>query len=232
MARSSRLALALVVALTGCKRLDDTLASVPIFAFMRAAPAYGPYEAPRPAPPNSVPFASPVGVPEPPVENTEQARIAWGETHPNPYAGVPETLERGQALFERYCAVCHGATGAGDGPLVGPGRFPQLTTLNLTLPATAARSDGYIYLMIRMGRGMMPSYAERTTPDERWWIVNYVRQLQRQAGTLAAAEPAGAAGQAMAVDRSVAASPSAGAAPGQGAESRVLAANGAAPEVD
>ena len=192
MARSKWLVLALVLVLGGCKPLDDALASVPIFAFMRKGPALEAYEAPRPPPPNTVPFASPVGVPEPPVENTEQARIEFGETHPNPYAGIPETLEAGERLYERYCAVCHGATGAGDGPLVGPGRFPQLSTMNLTLPATVERSDGYIYLMVRMGRGLMPAYAERTTPDERWWIVNYVRYLQQQAGTLAAAQPAGA----------------------------------------
>ncbi|HWV57752.1 MAG TPA: cytochrome c [Longimicrobiales bacterium] len=192
MARSKWLALALVLVLSGCKPLDDALASVPIFAFMRAAPAYESYEAPRPAPPNTVPFASPVGVPEPPVENTEQARIAWGEANPNPWAGRPETLEAGQRFYERYCLVCHGETGRGDGPAVGPGKVVQLSTMDLTSAATAARTDGYIYLMIRMGRGLMPSY-ERVPPDERWWIVNYIRQLQQQAGTLTAAQSAGAA---------------------------------------
>lgn len=177
--------------LVGCKPLDDTLASVPIFAFMRVAPALGPYEAPRPAPPGSVPFAAPGGVPRAPISATgqmvtEQERIAFGETHPNPYPPTEENVEAGRALFNRYCAVCHGAGGAGDGPLVGPGRFPQLATMDLTAPATAARTDGYIYTVIWLGRGLMPRYGDRVTDAERWLIVNYIRHLQQQAGTAAA----------------------------------------------
>jgi mono/diheme cytochrome c family protein len=53
---------------------------------------------------------------------------------------------------------------------------------NLTLPATTGRSDGYIYAIIRAGRGLMPSYGPRMTHLERWATVSYVRQLQRAAG--------------------------------------------------
>ena len=39
-------------------------------------------------------------------------------------------------------------------------------------------SDGYLWGMIANGRGLMPSYRRIPTYD-RWQIVAYVRQLQR-----------------------------------------------------
>jgi mono/diheme cytochrome c family protein len=45
----------------------------------------------------------------------------------------------------------------------------------------AAYSDQYLYAMIRVGRGLMPEYGSRITHFDRWSVVNYVRQLQRQA---------------------------------------------------
>ena len=37
--------------------------------------------------------------------------------------------------------------------------------------------------MITNGRGLMPSY-KRIPAQERWYVVDYVRQLQRDAGVL------------------------------------------------
>jgi mono/diheme cytochrome c family protein len=41
-----------------------------------------------------------------------------------------------------------------------------------------AWSDGYLYSIIRYGRGVMPRYADRVRGQTRWEVVNYVRQLQ------------------------------------------------------
>jgi mono/diheme cytochrome c family protein len=84
--------------------------------------------------------------------------------------------------------VCHGPQGQGDGTIVGQDRYPALAP-NLTLPASVARTDGYIYAIIRVGRGIMPAYGPRTSHLERWAIVNYVRQLQQSAGAAPAAQP-------------------------------------------
>ena len=55
-----------------------------------------------------------------------------------------------------------------------------------------AYSDGYIYSIIRYGRGVMPRYGDKVyAPADRWAIVNHVRKLQAQAP--APQEPAGAA---------------------------------------
>jgi hypothetical protein len=42
---------------------------------------------------------------------------------------------------------------------------------------TKGRSDGYIFGMIRNGRGLMPPY-NRIEEMDRWDVVNYLRALQ------------------------------------------------------
>jgi mono/diheme cytochrome c family protein len=67
---------------------------------------------------------------------------------------------------------------------VGPGKFPTAPAINGA--ATAARSDGYIYGVIVVGRGLMPAYGEKVTHADRWAVVTYLRQLQAQGGAAAA----------------------------------------------
>jgi mono/diheme cytochrome c family protein len=164
---------------SACTQIDNALAAVPVFAFLRVSPAFGPHENPRPAPPGSVPFESMLGDVLPPMEGTEAAIRAF-EASPagvNPLAqDDAAALEIGRVMYERHCAVCHGATGRGDGPVIGPGKFPLAPSL-VEGPALA-QSDGYKYGIIRAGRGLMPAYGSRISHLERWSIVNYIRALQ------------------------------------------------------
>lgn len=166
-----------------CTRIDNALASVPIFAFLREAPSFDPYEHPLPPPPGAVPFMSPNGESLPPLEATEAALNAFAASPDgqNPLAANdPAALALGQVMYERHCAVCHGTQGAGDGPLAGPGKFPVVPSL--VSGAALGRADGYIYGVIRAGRGLMPSYGARMTHIERWSVVTYVNSLQGAAG--------------------------------------------------
>ena len=173
--------LALAMApLTACTQFENMMASVPIFSYLRNAPSFDPYEAPRPAPYGSVPFNTPAGESLGPEESTEEGLNAFAATVKNPFQpGDTAALRAGKVMFERECYVCHGPQAKGNGPIVGPGKFPMAP--NLTLPQTVARSDGYIYAIIRAGRGLMPSYGPRVNHLERWAIVMYLRQLQAQA---------------------------------------------------
>ncbi|MCR4340712.1 MAG: c-type cytochrome [Gemmatimonadaceae bacterium] len=94
-----------------------------------------------------------------------------GLTNPTPSSAA--SLANGRMYFQINCAVCHGDRGAGDGPVTKYG-FPGI---NITGDATRARSDGYIFGMIRNGRGLMPTY-NRIEEMDRWDVVNYVRALQ------------------------------------------------------
>jgi len=54
-------------------------------------------------------------------------------------------------------------------------------------PTSVPRTDGYIFGIIRNGRGMMPPY-NRIEERDRWDVVNYIRGLQ---GTLGTTVPTG-----------------------------------------
>ena len=176
----------LSIAPAGCTRIDNALASVPIFAFLRESPFFDPYEHPLPAPPGSVPFESPNGGEHlGALEGTDPALRAFAASPDgvSPLRGDdPAALALGKVMYDRHCMVCHGTQGRGDGPIIGPGKFPLAPTLvagnALTLP------DGYLYGIIRAGRGLMPAYGARLTHTERWAVVAYVKQLQGEAGVL------------------------------------------------
>lgn len=112
----------------------------------------------------------------------------------NPIAGDTkvETLELGRRKFETYCAVCHGYTGAGDGPV-----SPKMALKPPPLLSDKIRtmSDGGIYHIITDGQGVMSSYAyQLVNESDRWAIVNYVRNLQKLTPKSATTPAAGTAG--------------------------------------
>lgn len=178
-------ALMLALAVSGCTRIEYTLSRISFLAYMRSAPFFDPYEAPRPAPRGSVAFNSPAGDTPGPITASEVGLNAFaaGPHGTNPFEVDEALLATGQVMYERHCAVCHGLQGHGDGSIMGPDKYPQGLAPNLTLPTTVARADGYLYGMITAARGgIMPAYGPRTTHRERWAIVAYVRQLQAAAG--------------------------------------------------
>ena len=109
----------------------------------------------------------------------------------NPHIATPATLDNGRKYFQINCAVCHGAGGAGDGRALRYG-VPAPTLLG---DITKNRTDGYIWGMMRNGRGLMPTY-DRIEDSERWDVVLYVRALQGKIpGVVADTSPAGTPGQ-------------------------------------
>jgi len=102
---------------------------------------------------------------------------------PNPTSPTAASLTNGRKYFQINCAVCHGEKGLGDGLATKYG----MIGINLTTDLTKNRTDGYIFGMIRNGRGSMPPY-NRIEEMDRWDVVNYVRGLQ---GKLTAAVPTG-----------------------------------------
>lgn len=91
----------------------------------------------------------------------------------NPVSADARSLENGRKYYQINCAVCHGDRGAGDGLAV---RF-GMAGINIVGDVTRAHSDGYIFGMIRNGRGLMPTY-NRIEELDRWDVVNYLRALQ------------------------------------------------------
>lgn len=84
-------------------------------------------------------------------------------------------LRRGQERFNIYCAPCHDQTGNGQGMIVRRG-FPMPPSLHL--PRLVAAPESHFYQVITDGYGVMYSYANRVSPQDRWAIAAYIRALQ------------------------------------------------------
>jgi mono/diheme cytochrome c family protein len=94
---------------------------------------------------------------------------------PNPTPADSASVNRGRVQFQINCAVCHGPTGMGNGPVTKYGLYPA--SIGTAQSPAAGYTDGYIFAIIRNGKGMMPTYNRIEEPD-RWDIINYVRSLQ------------------------------------------------------
>lgn len=94
---------------------------------------------------------------------------------PNPIPADQASVNRGRIQYQINCAVCHGPSGAGNGVVIQYGLFPP--PIGTAQSAAAGYTDGYIFGIMRNGRGLMPTY-NRIEESDRWDIVNYVRSLQ------------------------------------------------------
>jgi hypothetical protein len=98
-------------------------------------------------------------------------------------------LERGRQRFTIYCQPCHDARGDGKGILFQRGNVPTATFHQEKL---LKYTDGQIFDVITNGSGLMGAYRWAIPPGDRWAIVAYVRQLQRDRLARAASAPASA----------------------------------------
>jgi len=175
----------------GCTPLDDAMAGI-FGESMRDQSSLDPYEAPLTAPEGSIPFASGnfparigevnVGQPEaledvPPyftqLDLYGQADVVVNL--PNPVPATEASLDRGEELYLRFCAPCHGPSGDGVSGYIVPAGYPPY---GLISDGVKEVTDGLIYGVISIGRGNMPSYGHRMTYFDRWHVVNYLRVLQ------------------------------------------------------
>jgi mono/diheme cytochrome c family protein len=163
----------LALAAAGCTTLDNTIARISWFTTMQQQVSVRPFErgalldsAPRMPAPGTVPTT---GEEDSLDLGTDLKQIK------NPVPPTAVSLERGQMLYDTYCIVCHGPAGHSDGTVV-PKFVPPP---DITQASTQQRSDGYIYAMIKQGRGIMPKYGDKIRDQvDRWDVVNYVRKLQ------------------------------------------------------
>ena len=93
----------------------------------------------------------------------------------NPVPADSASVARGRIQFQINCAPCHGPLGMANGPATRYG----MAGIAIGAGSNAANNltDGYIFGMIRNGRGLMPTY-NRIEEMDRWDIVNYVRSIQ------------------------------------------------------
>lgn len=184
-------ALGLLLLGTACTPLDDAMVAV-FGRSMRDQSSFDPYENPINAPEGSVPFAAgnlvarpgevnlgqPEGLEDVPPPFTQLDILNAAPVVVNLANPVPVTeasIARGEELYLRFCAPCHGPNGAGVTGYIITAGYPPFPLIS---DRVQGFTDGYIYGMIRMGRGLMPAYGHRISHFDRWNVVNYLRVLQ------------------------------------------------------
>jgi len=112
--------------------------------------------------------------------------ICWFALRPAVVAAYPTTfyaptqvyaapsVGRGQPIYSANCMACHGVDGRGDGPLA---KSLPIRPADLTEPHLFAHTPGDIYWWVSHGlaNGVMPGFADKLTPDQRWDLINFVR---------------------------------------------------------
>lgn len=108
----------------------------------------------------------------------------------NPFAGNASVLARGKNRFNTFCAPCHSVSGQDTTQVVRKGlQKPP----SLSAPNAKGYSDAHLFHVISAGQNIMPGYADKLKPEDRWAVVNYVRELQKAPLKYAeAAKPAAA----------------------------------------
>lgn len=95
----------------------------------------------------------------------------------NPFEGKSTATAEGKVIYEQMCILCHGLTGKGNGEAAlsldnQPANFLAINVFNET--------DGEIFWKITAGKPPMSSYDELLTENQRWKLVNYIRELYKK----------------------------------------------------
>ncbi|WP_165876089.1 c-type cytochrome [Mariniflexile fucanivorans] len=109
------------------------------------------------------------------IENSTEGFVLAKETLKSPLDSTMVDLERGKALYDIYCGICHGAKGDGQGNLVKREKILGIPSYD---DAGRAINEGSIYHTIYYGKNAMGSYANQLKEEERWQVVSYVLELK------------------------------------------------------
>jgi len=100
---------------------------------------------------------------------------------PGPATGLPEG-DAG-ALYGRFCAACHGATGRGDG--ANAAYLPVRPAAHASAAEMSRRSDDALFDTIFAGglvmnrSNLMPPYGRTLARSQIWALVRHIRSLCR-----------------------------------------------------
>lgn len=102
---------------------------------------------------------------------------AYSSSLKNPFAGNQKATEEGKEIFNQMCVLCHGVSGKGNGEA---GLAMQPNPANFLALSVKEQTDGAIFWKITSGKVPMATYFEILTDDQRWKLVNYIRELEKK----------------------------------------------------
>jgi len=94
----------------------------------------------------------------------------------NPVESSAASIEEGKRLYGATdCTLCHGNIGDGKG---FEAKDANMNVHDWRKPQNLEHfTDGELSYLILKGKGRMPAYDGRETPEQVWQIVNYIRSL-------------------------------------------------------
>lgn len=126
-------------------------------------------------------------------ERWEKEQVGQPISIPSESPVTPDSIERGKAMFQANCALCHGDNGKADGALAGPGMLMDdwgepARLAHLTLPAGVPGGvklghDGarlFQTIVTGIGGVPMPPF-DSLAAEEVWNLVHYVQSLRVEA---------------------------------------------------
>lgn len=111
-----------------------------------------------------------------PYLKTDEDRSLAAKTLVNDLENSSENLERGKVAYGIYCMHCHGEKGDGQGSLFVNKKF-NYPPGNLLNEKMRANPEADIYHVITVGWGIMGEHGSMITPEDRWKIAMYVKQV-------------------------------------------------------
>jgi cytochrome c553 len=118
-------------------------------------------------------------------DNTLDDYLKAGIELTNPLEFNVKNMEEGEVLYGMFCAHCHGKDGDGKGSIQHPlyGAVPSyVDDLLVRRSGTSMKNllDGHMYHAITYGFNAMGPHASLISSEERWKIIMYVNQLQKE----------------------------------------------------
>ncbi len=189
--------LVIVVVMTAAVGVDYSRPNIEILPDMKYTPAWEAFAA-NPNFPNGQTMQPPVlgtiarGQLPLYYAATKEDAVRAGEELENPYnigeleadaavlaqAQLQASVERGGEVYRTFCISCHGAKGAGDGPVTLRGFPPPPSMLT---GKSLQMKDGQLFHILTYGQGSMEPLAAQLSRELRWDVINYVRDLQSKA---------------------------------------------------
>ena len=137
-------------------------------------PAAKPQASVAPPPPNGIPIDGGETVPAPTTfDDLFDAKDAAASII-NPVPATPASVALGRDLYMMNCFVCHGPKGQGDGPVIEHFGFSPVALNDEYVQDLA---DGQNFFTLTRGGFIMPFYRDALSPQERWHVINFLRQV-------------------------------------------------------
>ena len=79
------------------------------------------------------------------------------------------------SIFKTKCALCHGATGAGDTPAGKAFKVPSFSS-----EPVMKDSDASLLAIAKNGKGKMPAWQDKLSEDQLKDLIGFIHTLQKK----------------------------------------------------